>query len=1195
MPHTLLYFLLLAFALRLSAEAAPGQNLADSRQGTWVLASSFADYSEHYPDRLIDGREETHWKPSSAALPQWIEVRWPLAVQLDRVQVLSPHPLADDAYSLWYWEGEKWKQALRVPEQPNDAFSFERVTTSRLKMVFESTNGEGLKIAEIRAFGPKQPLPSDLRPGWSASYIWHAEPSKIYQANVSYFFRKSFEIEDPAAVEHAAIQIRSNDYYHLRVNGTSVYQSSKAREGRAIPITRHLVKGRNTIAIETSLNSTPSWGLGLLIAEIHLIDQKGVHRIGTDAHWKSSKKAEPGWAAPDFDDADWTPAVAFFKPPHGPWGEIRYYTHLPKERASLAATSILPSRPRPGDEIELTFELEPQTRLKGDYQFQVEIGDPGLLSGKSDFRLVSALATHALPTRSWKEKARQKITASVTLPTYSPGGELPVYLRAYDRDQGHTLTLERPGVENSAPVARLSMDRPAESQPVGSPEPARIAWQDGAIQVQTGRQSVPPLFWSPQVPTFEKLDAYSRTGIDTFFLSTSNKLGPADWKEQTLPAIDLAVKHLLSINPKAKVLLKVELRPTFDWLHAHPGERLIRADGSAGPQSFASDAYRQLVKDHLRVLLDHIHSQSYADRVIGYMLWAPGRADAGLGGVEGNIWQGDRRKITIGDYHPQAMKAFRDWLGERYQHSDAALAAAWKQPGVTFSTASVAPGELIAEGPGGSLFTDLSRGRAPYDYFEFLTQLLPKFYLEMAGFVKEQSRHRVLVGLHYGYLIDQVRAMHPGSGPQNGNFFLTEMLKSPAIDFYCGSTVYGGARKAGSAFQVRLPWGSINLHGKLYINDGDYRTFLAYPVTYGRQTSERETLSVLRRDLGSSVIRNLGIWFADFSKEEGRTAVGWFMHPSILKTISDFNTLYRQHAATPPRSTTQIAVFLDENSYFTHDFFSSPLLYKNLVEGLVYDQLPQIGAPFDVFTLADLGSPKVHTSYKLFVFLNAFRLSPKDRENLAAIRREGKTSLFLYAPGYLRDGEAPSLAAVSDTVGMTVGSLPVTPGHFTVAEGDPAIGTLAGERTRLQIITGRKEEAMLGKRASQLRPGFQITDASATPLAYWPNGEVAVAEKVSPHHGRAIYSALPYLEANLLRVIARKAGVHLYSDRKVRLDADSHLLMIHHGYEPETTVTLTLPEKKAVYDAMTGEPVAPATTQFEVKLEENQTRLLQLK
>ncbi len=1194
MPRTFLSFLLLIL-LHASAEAVPAENLADARQGTWVLASSFADYREHYPDRLIDGQEKTTWKPSSAALPQWIEVRWPLAVQLDRVEIVSPHPLARDASTLWYWEEEKWKQATPAPEQPGGAFSFERVATSRLKVVFEGKSDERLEIAELRAFGPKQPLPSDLRPDWSASYIWHAEPTKIYQANVPYYFRKSFEIEDPVAVEHAAIQIRSNDYYHLRVNGRSVYQSSKAREGRAIPITRHLVKGRNTIAIETSLNSTPSWGLGLLIAELHLIDRKGVHRIGTDASWKTSKEAGEEWASPDFDDTAWTPAVSFFKPPHGPWGEIRYYTHLPKERASLVAISILPSRPRPGDQVELTFELEPSTRLKGDYQFQVEIGDPGLLSGKSDFRLVSALATHTLPTRSWEKEERQKITARLTLPSYSPDGELPVYLRAYDRHQGHALTLDRPATEDSAPTARLIIDRPAKSLPMVSPGAARIQWEDGTVQIHTGGQSVPPLFWSPQVPTFEKLDAYSKTGIDIFFLSTSNKLGPADWKEQTLPAIDLAVKHLLSINPKAKVLLKVELRPTFDWLHAHPGERLIRADGSAGPQSFASDAYRQLVKDHLHALLDHIHSQPYADRVIGYMLWAPGRADAGLGGVEGNIWQGDRRKITIGDYHPQAMKAFRDWLGERYQHSDAALAAAWKQPGVTLTTATIAPGDLIAEGRDGSLFTDLTRGRAPYDYLEFLTQLLPKFYLEMAGFVKEQSRNRALVGLHYGYLIDQVRAMHPGSGPQNGNFFLTEMLKSPAIDFYCGSTVYGSARKAGNAFQVRLPWGSIRLHGKLYINDGDYRTFLAYPITYGRQTSERETLSVLRRDLGSSVIRNLGIWFADFSKEERRTAVGWFMHPSILDTISDFNTLYRQHAATLPRSTTQIAVFLDENSYFTHDFFSSPLLYKNLIEGLVYEQLPQIGAPFDVFTLADLGSPKVQKSYKLFVFLNAFRLSPKDRENLAAIRRGGKTSLFLYAPGYLRDGEAPSLAALSETVGMTVGSLPVTPGHFTVAQGDPAIGALAGERTRLRIITGRNEEAMLGRRASELRPGFQITDAMATPLARWPNGEVAVAEKVSPHHGRTIYSALPYLEADLLRVIARKAGVHLYSDRKVLLDADSNLLMIHHGYEPETTVTLTLPEKKAVYDAMTGEPVAPTTTQFDVQFEENQTRLLRLK
>lgn len=1177
-------FLILLLCFLAPADAATGRNFARPEHGAFVLASSFADYTTHYPDRLLDGNPDSFWRASASVHPQWLEIRWPIPLRINALEFVESAPLPYETITFQAWRGHQWEEIKPVASSQDASLRFPEICTDRLRITLPP-KGEGDTPWEINALkvtGPDQPLPGDLAPRWKASYIWHPEPTRTYKGNIPYYFRKTFLIEDPSAVLSASIQARSNDHYSIFINGKAVHRTSSARAAHATSVRSHLRKGENTIAIETNLNSTPTWGLGLLIAELHLVEASKTRQIGTDASWKTSNRHTTGWEKTDFDDREWEQAHPFFPPPEGPWGDIRYILRLPQEHTRIKTLSVTPENPAPGEKVTVTLKLHNTAPLKGHYVYLLELGLPGRLVGKSDYRIATVFAH---PKAAEDETASTTLEAELILPPHTPGGPLPLTLKGYDQRHGHQLSIIPP--ESSA--LHLNVKRPASAPFETSPTHARIKSDSPALSLN-GRPYA-PLFWSPLVPTFEKFQEYSRTGIDLFFLSTNQKVGPPDWASQTLPAIDESVENLLKINPDARILLKVELRPTFDWLDANPAERLIKANGRPGPQSFASERYLALVEKHLVELITHIQSRPYASRIVGYMLWAPGRADAGLGGAEENIWQSKRDKIVIGDYNPQAIAAFREWLRTRYDDSIPRLRKAWKQPTVSFETAMPDRRSLIAEGVNGGVFTDPQRGRASYDYFEFLSGVLPEFYLRLGRLIKEKTGGQALVGIHYGYIIDQVRAMHPGTGVQNGNFHLSQMLESDVIDFYCGSTVYGEARKNGQAFQVRLPWGSINLHGRLYLNDGDLRTYLAYPITYGRQTSEQESLNILRRDLGSTLTRRLGIWFADFSKEEGRSAVPWFLSPPLLETIGKVGDLYRQRVENPPESTTKIAVFLDEKSYFTHDFYASPLLYENLSSRLVYHELPRLGAPFDVFTLADLKDPRVRGRYRLFIFLNAFHLSLEDRQNIASIQTAKNTLLWFYAPGYF--GETLSPAGISHITGITTRQIAETPPRYTLAQHHSITSGIIERSTRLLPINGKKQRETLGEHATRLRPGFLVDDTEAEPLAHWPDGGVAVAKR-SFGEWTSIYSALPFMSASLLRGIAREAGVHLYAHEDILLDADSRLITLHYSAPEPRRLTLDLPAEANVTNALSGEVIGEKVKRIEVDIHGEQTLLYQL-
>ncbi|MGD9495001.1 MAG: hypothetical protein AB7Y46_01700, partial [Armatimonadota bacterium] len=611
------------------------------------------------------------------------------------------------------------------------------------------------------------------------------------------------------------------------------------------------------------------------------------------------------------------------------------------------------------------------------------------------------------------------------------------------------------------------------------------------------------------------------------------------------------------------------------------------------PVCFSSAKYTEGVHDFLRRLVRYIHAQPYGDHVIGWLPYVCGSPDSVMGGTEGNLFQEDRSQLTFGDYNPQALANFREWLRAKYAGSLEELRAAWHDPALTFETATPVVRELAAEGVDGGVFRDPRGSAMTFDYAEWMSGVVGRFNAQLMRIVKQEAGREVLVGTYYGYDVAHLRGYNtPGAWLQNNNFDLHERLQDPNWDFFAAPTPYSN-RRPGTSHYTSFALDSLRLHGKLHIGEIDHRTFIAGAKTYGRMRSERETQAVMRRDMAGLMIDGQGYWFSDWSRGEGREGVGWFTDPGILRTIEEARAAHARASERPRESAAQIAVFTSGRTMCYHDVYRAAPIYHNLIAYTLWEDMGKLGAPYDIYCLDDLSEPQVQHGYRLYVFLNAFFLRPEDRAAIEALKSDGRTLLFFYAPGYASRERGLSVEAISELVGMNVVKRADREWmqYTTVAAEHPVL-TGVEPGTSVKIVAF-DYDLSVKLHPPDFGPVFAIDDPEATVLGVYPDGQVAFAAR-DQRDWRSVYCAVPRMTSELLRGVARYAGVHLYCEKDVVLDADSRLLMLHSGWEGDRTLEIALPRPMTVTDAWTGEVLATDADRLQVVLPEAATRLLWL-
>jgi putative heme-binding domain-containing protein len=160
--------------------------------------------------------------------------------------------------------------------------------------------------------------PPDVRAqqGRGISWIWANEGDPLTKAPAEpRYFRKTFDV--PRFVDEASIDVAADKSFTVWVNGTEVGKGDNPKRVYLFDIKKHMVVGKNVVAVEARGSGGPSG----LLARIGFVPN-GTSRVGlsSDATWKASKDAADGWQKADFDDSKWAAAKvlgAFGKV--GPW------------------------------------------------------------------------------------------------------------------------------------------------------------------------------------------------------------------------------------------------------------------------------------------------------------------------------------------------------------------------------------------------------------------------------------------------------------------------------------------------------------------------------------------------------------------------------------------------------------------------------------------------------------------------------------------------------------------------------------------------------------------------------------------------------------------------------------------------------------------------------------------------------------
>jgi hypothetical protein len=237
-----------------------------------------------------------------------------------------------------------------------------------------------------------------------------------------------------------------------------------------------------------------------------------------------------------------------------------------------------------------------------------------------------------------------------------------------------------------------------------------------------------------------------------------------------------------------------------------------------------------------------------------------------------------------------------------------------------------------------------------------------------------------------------------------------------------------------------------------------------------------------------------------------------------------------------------------------------------------------MGCPVGLYLLDDLCEGKLPPSVRLYVFLNAFRLSDQQRRQIRAqVAKDGKVALWLYAPGYVN--ESPSPENLSDIVGIRVQQLD-EPGSTRIALADKLPAWLQAVSAGQVFGDDRKPT-----------PRFAVPEQpGVTALGkYEGTDQVGLASKQLPGW-TSIYCGGLEVSPEVLRGAARLARAHVYCDTNDVISACPGFVSIHASSAGEKV--LRLPQAVAVTDLVSGKKLGAPTDRLVLRMEKGETILL---
>lgn len=679
-----------------------------------------------------------------------------------------------------------------------------------------------------------------------------------------------------------------------------------------------------------------------------------------------------------------------------------------------------------------------------------------------------------------------------------------------------------------------------------------------------------------------------KSGIRIFFLICDTV-----WlKPNALELFDKEARALLEAIPDAYIMPRMGLHPNNEWIKAHPEEVVRYSDGSSPEVHLFSESYETDLPAHYSLCSSKWREDAgkalaetwkmlmelpYADRIVGCFLAAGGTSE----------WYymlptyDDDKKAALG--HSGAFKReFSKYLAEVYG-TDKELQKHWKNTDATLENPPIPEYEKhyfagrvdtdaaipsmrmytnrpvpppVGNGTNLGAFADLDQNMDIYDFYRAWHLGSANSVLYFAEVIKKLTPDR-LVGAFYG---SQGCINFLKSGSTSGT---VKVLNSEYVDFLAAPGVYENRLPGGFEGQREVQ-DSFTLHNKIYIVEQDTRTLgenRYFMDKYGIYDMT-DSINVMKREFGRNICEDVQAWWFD-QLLGGRR----YKFPEIYELIGKQQKIAQEAYSLDRKKNSEIAFIFDEESMGAISFQST----RDLVELLRNYEIARIGAPVDQYYHNDMADPDM-PSYKLYVFINTFVLSPEEREIIRRkLKKDGAVAVWLYAPGLIEPYAEQKISTdhMEALTGMKFamvnerfdGVFRFDGEEHPVSEGiDRRVTYGKFDRNRTMALPPGPE----ARWDTYLYPLFWADDPEAKHLGHFvTSGYPSVSVKECDGFTSVFYGSKS-IKCDVLRKLAEFAGCHIYCDADEVIYAGPNYITFHASSTGQKR--LTFPKNVSPYE-----------------------------
>jgi len=586
------------------------------------------------------------------------------------------------------------------------------------------------------------------------------------------------------------------------------------------------------------------------------------------------------------------------------------------------------------------------------------------------------------------------------------------------------------------------------------------------------------------------------------------------------------IRNALKLNPKAKIILSIGLHPYYAFSKENPAEVWIGKTGkpvlgsgihisenlNAAPSptrypwvSYHSEVLKNEYKKQISQIIAELKRTGLSKFIVGFHIG---------GGHDGQM------VTTHFDYSIPALNAFRKYLKEKYGTAEA-LQKAWNDQKVSFENAQAPK----FGGNDDCLYPETEQNRIDFFHFNKIAGW------RIADEIGEYARKLI------GKDVFTMRwCMGAYSGGPGASLDIYDFLTNQKFDILVAQSPYN-FRPPSSPSTQPLPFDSFHLHGKLYTNEFDIRTWNAAPswekeimsITWGLMIDFQMWQAANRKLAGAMFAQDMGFWYLDM-------APGWFNHPQLLEDIKETAKAGKNiFTQTPSKWQPDTAFVIDDDGMFLRNLPSPEWMMD--ITMLTQQQLYVLGCsgvPFARYSLNDMiANPELAKKFKVLIFSSMYRIDNKRLSLLNELKNSNRTLIFLSGTGRLGGAKEGSTIEVNVSKRLT--------NHHVIAQKNMAFSVLS------QWMNKKDPHPQAAKAwydamkivSAVPQPGDKILARFAA------NNEPAILERQYPDWKAVYIGEAGGLTPDYFQHLAAEAGAYSIGDSGFQCKTNGNFMMVH--------------------------------------------------